>query len=185
MTRQLTLDGAGRHARMRWLCVGMLAVITTGLAGWHVAQERSPPQVFNLMLIYVGADDCAPCRAWERGEKTTFRRSRDFAEFCYREVKSARLREILDDKHWPEDLRTYRGMLKRSDGVPLWLVVTGDGSVNRYYGVAAWSSQVLPTLRQYAHGSGRRGAVQGPSRSDTVACDKVAQHGHIVDDHLG
>jgi hypothetical protein len=163
----------------------MLALIAAGIAGLLVAHEQAPAGAANLMLIYVGADDCAPCRAWQRDDGKTFRHSKDFAQFCYREVKAGHLREILDDKHWPEDIRPYRSLLRLSDGVPLWFVVTDNTAISQYYGVAAWKDQVLPRLRKFSQRSGRGAGVHGAARLDAITCDKTSEHRHIVDHDIG
>ncbi len=176
MQGPLTFDGARRRARRIWLCLGTLAALAAGVAGVLVVQHRAPGRATYLMLIYVGADDCAPCRAWQRDDEPLFRRSNDFAKLNYREVKSARLRELLDDRYWPEDIRAYRNLLKRSNGVPLWLIITDDATVSRHHGAAAWRRQVLPTLRKWSQRSGRNAAIR-TLRLDAVSCDKTSRHG--------
>ncbi|MBR0714941.1 hypothetical protein [Bradyrhizobium liaoningense] len=99
------------------------------------------------MLLYVGAEDCAPCRAWQKGDGASFLASPAFSRIRYREVKSPRLADVMNDDNWPEDLRLYRPHLKRSDGVPLWMVVADGEIVDRKYGATAWRESILPTLR--------------------------------------
>lgn len=117
------------------------------VAAWLVAKE--PARANDLLLIYVGAEDCAPCRAWQNGEGAEFRKSSEFARIFYREVKSPRLRDVLNDEHWPEDIRSHRSRLKRNDGVPLWLIVSGNDVVAQRHGAAAWQASVMPTLRSH------------------------------------
>lgn len=101
------------------------------------------------MLIYVGADDCAPCRVWQNGDGADFRKSAEFARIGFHEVKSPRLHDLLRDEHWPEEIRRYRRGLTPGSGVPLWLIVSGENVVAQRYGGAAWRSDVLPALRSY------------------------------------
>jgi hypothetical protein len=145
----VTLDSDRRRARGAWLCLGTLCAFATVVAALLVAQPRPPGRPANLLLIYVGAEDCAPCRAWQHGDGATFRSSADFSRLTYREVKAPHLRDVLKDEVWPEDIRGYRDHLKRSDGVPLWLVVSDDDLVVQRFGVAAWRSKVLPRIRFY------------------------------------
>ena len=144
-----TLDSDCRRARVAWLCLGAVAAVAMIVATHLVAQARSPARAASLLLIYVGAEDCAPCRAWQRGDGAAFQNSADFARLAYREVKSPLLRDVLKDANWPEDIRGYRDRLKQSDGVPLWLIVSGEKVVAQDFGAAAWRSKILPKIRVY------------------------------------
>lgn len=139
---------ARRRARWVGLCLGILAAVAAIAAALLVAQKM-PARAADLLLIYVGADDCAPCRAWQNGDGADFRKSAEFAHISYREVKSPNLHDVLSDEHWPEEIRVYRSRLKRSDGVPLWLIVSGNDVVAQRFGAAAWHASVLPKLRSY------------------------------------
>jgi hypothetical protein len=116
------------------------------VAAWgnHVARPARAPEI---MLLYVGAEDCAPCRAWQKGDGASFLASVEFPRISYREVKSAHLADMLNDDNWPEELRGYRSQLKRSDGVPLWLVVSDHEIVERKFGADAWRESILPKIR--------------------------------------
>jgi hypothetical protein len=149
MEARVTFDSDRRRVRIAWLCLGSLSALAAMVAALLVAQARPPARAANLLLIYVGAEDCAPCRAWQRGDGATFRSSADFTRLTYREVKAAHLRDVLKDESWPEDIRGYRDRLKRSDGVPLWLVVSNDDIVAQRFGVVAWRNKILPRIRFY------------------------------------
>lgn len=101
----------------------------------------------DVTLLYVGAEDCAPCRAWQNSEGASFHASADFARITYREVKSPHLHDILNDENWPDDIRGYRAGLKRSDGVPLWLVVVDRKVVEQRFGAAEWRASILPAIQ--------------------------------------
>jgi hypothetical protein len=149
METAITFDSADRRARRVWLYLGMLAAIAASVAALLVARSPSSVRTADPLLIYVGAEDCAPCRAWQNGDGADFRKSAEFARISYREVKSLHLHDVLRDEYWPEDIRAYRGRLKRSDGVPLWLVVSGNDVVAQRFGAAAWHASILPTLRSH------------------------------------
>jgi hypothetical protein len=101
----------------------------------------------DVLLLYIGADDCAPCRAWQGGDGATFRRSPEYARITYREVKSPTLFGVLRDENWPEDLRSYRDRLGRRAGAPMWLVIANNEIVSRGYGTSQWRDVVLPRIR--------------------------------------
>lgn len=142
-------DWAHRHAWRVWFYLGALAAVAAVAAALLVEQAKPPMGAADLLLIYVGAEDCAPCRAWQNGEGVDFRKSIEFARVRYREVKSPRLHDLLSDAYWPEELRTYRSRLKPSDGVPLWLIVAGNVVVAQHFGAQSWHSGILPALRSH------------------------------------
>jgi hypothetical protein len=148
MEEAMTFDRARRHAQLVWLCLGLVAA-AAAIAAATLAAKAPPPRASDLLLIYVGAEDCAPCRAWQNGDGAEFRKSSEFARIGYREVKSPRLYDLLEDEHWPEEIRAWRSRLKRSDGVPLWLIVSGNDVLVQRHGLAAWQASVMPTLRSH------------------------------------
>jgi len=149
MENSVTLDRGPRRARVALLCLGILSAFAMIVATLLVARTRAPARTANLLLVYVGAEDCAPCRAWQRGDGATFRSSADFTRLTYREVKPPHLRDVLKDENWPEDIRGYRDYLKPSDGVPLWLVILDKDVVMQRFSVAAWRRKVLPRVKSY------------------------------------
>jgi len=125
----------------------VLAAIATIAAALLVARTPSPARAADLLLIYVGAEDCAPCRAWQNGDGAEFRRSADFVRIGYIEVKPLHLHDVLKDEQWPEPIRGYRNYVKRSDGVPLWFVVSKDEVIEQRFGAAAWRASILPAIQ--------------------------------------
>lgn len=128
---------------------GLIALAAIALAAIAVAawDGHSGRPNRDIMLLYVGADDCAPCRSWQKGDGATFFASPDFPRIHYREVRSAHLADVLKDENWPEDLRLYRDQLKRSDGVPLWMIVSDHEILERKFGESAWRESILPRIR--------------------------------------
>jgi hypothetical protein len=105
------------------------------------------PRTVDLTLIYVGAEDCAPCRTWQNGDGAAFRKSAEFARIAYIEVKASHLQDVLKDDYWPPQIRKLKGRLKQSDGVPLWFVVSNENVVEQRFGSDAWHMNILPTIR--------------------------------------
>jgi len=101
----------------------------------------------EITLIYVGAEDCAACRAWQRVDAPMLRSSTQFARLTYREVKSPSVLDVLKDAHWPDDLRPFRDRILPQAGVPLWLIVTDARVVAQGFGSGQWQRSVLPRLR--------------------------------------
>jgi hypothetical protein len=138
-----------RSARFRGTLVGagiVAAIAVIAMTIWP-GLSTTPARATNVMVLYVGAEDCAPCRAWKNGDGAAFFASADFARLTYREVKSPHLHDVLEDENWPDEIRSYRNRLQRSDGVPLWLVVSDDEVVEQRFGAAEWRASILPKIK--------------------------------------
>jgi hypothetical protein len=100
-----------------------------------------------MTLVYVGADDCPPCKTWQRGDGDLFRHSALYDRLVYREVRSAALYDILNDEFWPNDLRDLRDDLGPGTGIPLFIVTVDHHVILRGYGLTEWRTKILPALR--------------------------------------
>jgi hypothetical protein len=130
-------------------CLGtIVAVAAIAIVVWR-PHHGKPVAASNIMVLYVGAEDCAPCRAWKSGDGAVFFASQEFTRITYREVKSSRLHDVLNDENWPGEIRTYRDRLQRSDGVPLWLVVSNHEIVEKQFGAAQWRANILPKIKSF------------------------------------
>lgn len=121
----------------------LVAWLVFGGGASHVFAPAKPEHV---LLLYVGADDCAPCRVWQGGDEQQFIASPTFARLTYRTVKSPTLFGLLDDAVWPDDLRPYRAKLDRRAGAPLWLIIADRDVVAQQFGLSQWRQVVLPKL---------------------------------------
>ncbi len=135
------------------LPIAIVVVIAAGIMKTMMSSPREasgsgPPQ--RITIIYVGADDCAPCRSWHRTYWPSFRDSPEFNRLEYREVRSPNLFEVLNKELWPEDLQGYRNEIKTDSGVPLWLVIADGDIVLAASGISQWRDAVLPAIRQLA-----------------------------------
>jgi hypothetical protein len=125
----------------------MMAAVVT-ITAWAAHPRRDNYQA-DVTLLYVGAEDCAPCRAWRQKDGADFFASDEFSRITYREVRSSRLEDVLNDENWPQDIRDYRSSIRRNDGVPLWLIISNRAVVEHQFGTTAWHECVLPSLRSY------------------------------------
>jgi hypothetical protein len=147
-----------RSRRLAYIGLPIVAIAMPLAMALVIAQGHfaRPAHVPEIVLLYVGAEDCAPCRAWQKDDRPGFLASPEFPLIRYHEIKSTRLVDVLKDENWPEELRTYRGQLKPSDGVPLWMIVADDRLVERQFGATAWHEIVLPKLRKLAKAAPQR-----------------------------
>ena len=107
--------------------------------------------------------------------------------------------DVLNDENWPEDLRIYRSQLKRSDGVPLWLVVSDHEIVERKSGAAAWreqhpaedqgTAQAGTRFRLGSNCAGwlraRQPRLEGTARLDAIAGDEPVELRHVAHHDVG
>lgn len=124
-----------------------VAIACLAVASAIIAMNGSPASPRDVTLVYVGADDCAPCRKWQREDGALLRTSAEFQRMTYREVKSPTLFSLLKDEYWPEDLRPLRNRLGPGAGAPLWLVVADGEVISRHFGAARWQSDVWPQIK--------------------------------------
>ena len=144
------------RTHVRLLGIGVLTLAGALVAHWSKWPQLHASAPHDVMLLYVGADDCAPCGAWQMAAGTSFRASAEFARIIYHEVKAPTLRNILNDAYWPDELRPYRDQLGSRAGVPLWLVIADNDIVERGFGIGQWQQAVLPRLRALLRGMSRR-----------------------------
>jgi hypothetical protein len=125
--------------------VAFVVVVTLGIMKLISSPSVTSPK--HVTLVYVGADNCAPCDIWQRTQGIAFHDSAEFRHLAYREVKSPSLFDLLNDENWPEDLRVYRKTIGQGAGVPLWLVIVDDQLVMQSFGLTKWQEAVLPKIR--------------------------------------
>jgi len=123
------------------------AMVLAAMLAGTVLRSDTPRRDRDIMVLYVGAEDCAPCRVWQRSLGADFRASPEFARLSYREVKARTLFELLNDEVWPAELRIYRARIDRTMAVPMWLVLADGKVVTQSFGASQWEGTVLPTLR--------------------------------------
>lgn len=147
-------DKSRAHAKpARAAAIGLLAL---GIAGGAYAAHRlsagaaRPAALPPLTLLYVGAEDCAPCRAWRRDHRAGFLAGLDAGRVTYREVIAARTASAFAEEVWPDDLRAERAAAMKIGGVPQWIVSRGKSPLLTAGGLSQWESRVLPLIRREA-----------------------------------
>ena len=134
------------HGTVTKMAACAVSVLVLSASGRQ--EQRVRPE---LTVIYVGAEDCPPCRLWRRDYFPQFERSSDFPRLSYREILSPRLFDLLDDKYWPDELRSYRDRLDQRSAVPLWFVVANGSIVMKAQGLREWTDTALPEIRSLSH----------------------------------
>ena len=140
------MSAQGAIVRASAAAAGLAGAIVALVVLW-MSPGPPPSARRDVTLLYVGADDCAPCRAWQREDGPAFRSLPEFAPVAYREVKSPSVLDVLKDEYWPDELRRYRERIGRGAGVPLWLVLADGEIVEQGFGASQWRGSVLPKIR--------------------------------------
>jgi hypothetical protein len=133
--------------RSRNYLISATAITGIVIAMIMIARDLPSRDRRDITLLYVGAEDCAPCRKWQREDGALFQAAAEFRRITYREVKSPALFDLLKDEHWPVDLRLFRERLSPGMGVPLWLIVADGEIVEQQSGASRWQAAVLPRIR--------------------------------------
>lgn len=109
------------------------------------------PAAGPLTVVYVGAEDCGPCRTWRRDERPSFVESRQFTALHYREVIAPHLRDLLAERQWPADLADLRDRVRQRPGAPQWFVLREGRVVAWEAGLSAWQRAIWPAIRTRAN----------------------------------
>lgn len=130
------------------LAVALVVALSTAVSLTASSRIRfaAGSDFHDLTLVYVGAEDCGPCRAWTRDYRPALLASSQFAHITYREVLSPHLVDLLGDAYWPEDLRSYRDGLGKDAGVPLWVIFSDGKAVAEARGLSEWRTVALPKI---------------------------------------
>ncbi|MCC7427828.1 MAG: hypothetical protein IT557_13040 [Alphaproteobacteria bacterium] len=154
------VHGLTRRAALPLLAAGLASAALAG-----DAPVAAPAPAGAWRLVYVGADDCAPCRAWRQAEWARLRASARFAAFAFHEVRAPRSADLLRDEHWPDPLRPYRVAIPAAAGAPFWLLLHQDEVVLRAWGKPQWRATMLPAMRRAARGALHPGLITQDPRT--------------------
>jgi len=151
------LQGTQKH---RDGTVSQLSFSAASLAQFHRFVAENPrPQAraghgARIELVYIGADDCAMCRAWEAGHLGPRGKLESWAEWQrlrFTVVKLATLKAAFRVEDVPERLRpVFQAMIAdgpRIQGVPAFVLLVNDALRAHALGPAAFATLIDPALR--------------------------------------
>jgi hypothetical protein len=137
--------------------LAMPALLACLLAAGPRADVPAPAAVADgrdgWLLLYVGAEDCAPCRAWREAQWDRVRRAHRAAPLRFLELRAERAADVLDDALWPSALRPHRAAIPPQAGLPLWMLAREDRVVLLVWGARRWDAELAPALRRIARGA--------------------------------
>ena len=97
-------------------------------------------------IVYIGADDCKYCREWEAQFERQFKAQCAARNVKFRAVQVATLRNIRDERYWPNDLKPLLAKFSSSTGSPHFLAVAGSRVIVDTHGIVNWQKQILPLV---------------------------------------
>lgn len=92
----------------------------------------------SLQVVYVGGQDCPPCRRWSATYKAKWLASPEYGRVVWYEVEPAHLGEAYEERHWPEALRPVLAQVPSRNGTPRFLIVADGRIVSNEIGVSKW-----------------------------------------------
>lgn len=128
----------------RRLLAGLAVLFGCGVL---FADAPHRPKAGPLTVVYVGAEDCGPCRTWRHDQRPSFVESRQFTALRYREVIAPQLHDLLADRLWPADLASLRERVRKQPGAPQWFVLREGKVVAWEAGLSAWQRTIWPAIR--------------------------------------
>ncbi|MBN9086050.1 MAG: hypothetical protein J0J01_04000 [Reyranella sp.] len=91
-----------------------------------------------LQVVYVGGQDCPPCRRWSATYRDKWLASPEYRQVVWTEVEPPHLAEAYQERHWPEALRPVLAQVPRKSGTPRFLIVDNGRIVSNEMGVTKW-----------------------------------------------
>ena len=92
----------------------------------------------SLQVVYVGGQDCPPCRRWRAAYEAQWLASPEFKQVAWIELESPRLREAYQERYWPGELRAVLEQLPKKSGTPRFLIVKDGRVVSNQFGGSKW-----------------------------------------------
>ena len=118
----------------RWRFVAALLLCWLPVLLVEIDSAAAEPAVSaesEILLVYVSAMDCPPCRTWSSQRKPEVKAHPLRRFFTFREVAAYKVRNVGDPSVWPADLVWVRDELRIRRGAPLWIIAV-DGQIVWY-----------------------------------------------------
>jgi hypothetical protein len=108
------------------------------------------------MIIYVHADDCAPCHIFQAQDWPQFKASPVSRAVHFVRTTAPKTTQAYQVKYWPSEARPFHSAVKVPI-VPSFILVRQRQVVLVGNGIVGWRNQVLPQLHQFAASSSEAG----------------------------
>jgi hypothetical protein len=113
------------------------------------ALAKAATPTAEMMIIYVCADDCGPCRVFEAEDLPRWMASPMARTVRLVRAKAPKTTQAFQAKYWPSEARPYMSAF-RAPIVPSFMFVANGNVVASGAGLAGWRQTTLPRVQQMA-----------------------------------
>jgi hypothetical protein len=127
------------------------------LTGNEIRAVEQSARIKDLTFVYVGAENCGPCKRWEQSRtgspaqsKSVFLASPEAKAATFRQVNAHTYMNTGAENLWPADLKWVRSATHVVSGTPRFLLIADGKVMLNAQGTSKIESTVLPKLRELA-----------------------------------
>ena len=102
----------------------------------------------KLEIIYLGADDCPYCTQWESRSKAELLHSAEGKAVSFTAVKGETLRNPIEERHYPTQLKWVFKEIGPSRGVPKFLLAIDGKVMLTAFGTGGYADVFQPALKE-------------------------------------
>lgn len=110
------------------------------------AAAKATPHT-ELMVIYVCAADCGPCKVFDAEDLPRWMASPLARSVRFVRTSAPKTTQAFQAKYWPKEARPYLSAF-RAPIVPSFMFVAGGNVVATGAGLNGWRQQTLPQVQQ-------------------------------------
>ncbi len=107
----------------------------------------------GIAVVYISAEDCAPCRAFEASDWPQWQASPLSQRVRFLRAHAPKTTQAYQTKYWPSEARSFAGAVK-VPVVPSFILANNGGVVLVGSGLVGWRNQVLPEIRRISAAGG-------------------------------
>lgn len=127
----------------------LIGAVATGLGALALGNTSEAIAKSNVLVIYIGAENCRWCPTFENQKWKPFLQSELARRVTTRAVKTRSFNWSNDAEEWPEDLRWVITAAGVRPGTPRVVVMKGDKKIfSGKAGGQHWEEKVLPAIQK-------------------------------------
>lgn len=108
------------------------------LGGLFATVAGSVRAAADVTVIYIGDWDCPYCTVWKNEDKPKWLASNLSKRVRYVEIEAPHLKEVYQERYWPDDLRPILAQVPHKRGTPRFLIVRAGRIVSNDFGHHKW-----------------------------------------------
>lgn len=121
-----------------------------GVAALAALPDTAPAQASSaVMIVYVYADDCAPCQIFQAQDWPSFNKLPVSRAVRFVKTTAPKTTQAYQVRYWPSEARPFHSAVKVPI-VPSFILVKHNRVMLVGNGIVGWRNQVLPQVHQLA-----------------------------------